>query len=335
MEAPKKARRGVRMKRGLSLFIGIVAVLMLVIALGPRPPVDETIRFEAAGIGRDIDAWLADRESRVEGLKPGTEKEIVWADPQSKEKTPLSFIYVHGFSATKWETRPVSDRVAEAFGANLFYTRLTGHGADGEALAQASMNDWVNDMAEAIAIGERTGERIVIIAMSSGATLATWASGNARLMSKVAGLVLMSANYEVQGASLGLLNMPWGSTLLPLAFGETRSWEPHNAEQAKWWTTSYPSASVLTLAALMKTVSLMNPAEATTPALFICSPKDTVTVPKAAEEVYKRWGAPKKLIQIEETGDPSNHVLAGDILSPGNTDRVVADIVAWVNTLER
>ncbi len=335
MEALKKARRGRRMKRGLSLFVGIVAGLMLVIALGPRPPVDETIRFEAAGIGSDIDAWLANRESQVEGLKPGAEKEIVWANPQTKAKTPLSFIYVHGFSATKWETRPVSDRVAEAFSANLFYTRLTGHGADGEALAQASVNDWVNDMAEAIAIGERIGERIVIIATSSGATLATWASGNARLMSKVSGLVLMSPNYEVQGASLGLLNMPWGSTLLPLAFGETRSWEPHNAEQAKWWTTSYPSVSVLTLAALMKTVSVMNPAEATTPALFICSPQDTVTVPKAAEEVYERWGAPKKLIRIEETGDPSNHVIAGDILSPGNTDRVVADIVAWVKTLER
>ena len=136
------------------MFVGVLAGLMLVIALGPRPPIDETIRFDASAIGPDIDKWLAEREAGVKDLKPGAEKEIVWADPQTKAKTPLAIIYVHGFSATKWESRPVSDNVARAFGANLYYMRLTGHGAGGEAMEKASMNDWVNDMAEAIAIGE-------------------------------------------------------------------------------------------------------------------------------------------------------------------------------------
>ena len=35
-------------------------------------------------------------------------------------------------------------------------------------------------------------------------------------------------------------------------------------------------------------------------------------------------------VEIEDAGDPSHHVLAGDILSPGMTDQVAAAIVDFV-----
>ncbi|MDD4273595.1 MAG: hypothetical protein PHG14_07705 [Desulfobacter postgatei] len=37
-------------------------------------------------------------------------------------------VYIHGFSATRKETAPLSDLVAKTLNANLFYTRLSGHG---------------------------------------------------------------------------------------------------------------------------------------------------------------------------------------------------------------
>ena len=323
------------MKRGHFYVLGGLLVLMVVIALGPRPPIDETIRFNVASIPPDIDHWLAKREAAVPGIKPGTEKEIVWADPQTKAVTPLAIIYVHGFSATKWETRPLCDNLAREFHANLFYTRLTGHGATGAAMAKASMNDWVNDMAEAIAIGERIGKRIVIVATSSGGTLATWAAGNERLMGKVIGMALISPNYEVRGASIGLLNMPWGRVLLPLIFGGTRSFEPVNEAHGKWWTTSYPSTAVFSLAALMKVVHAMDYSQITVPAFFIFSPNDQVVVPAATRKVYERWGAPKKILEVEHAGDPNNHVIAGDILSPDNTQMIGDQIAEWIRTLKR
>jgi len=33
---------------------------------------------------------------------------------------------------------------------------------------------------------------------------------------------------------------------------------------------------------------------------------------------------------IEETSDPYKHVIAGDILSPENTNRVTYEIIAWL-----
>ena len=95
----------------------------------------------------------------MKDIRPGLQKEIVWADPATKAKTPLAIVYIHGFSASKGEVRPLPDKVAAALGANLFYTRLTGHGQDGAAMANGSVNAWINDYAEAIAIGRAIGDR--------------------------------------------------------------------------------------------------------------------------------------------------------------------------------
>ena len=86
-------------------------------------------------------------------------KRIVWAGAAG-QKTPLAVIYVHGFSASAEEIRPVPDEVAKALGANLFYTRLAGHGRSGDAMAEPLAGDWIEDMAEAMAILQKlSGER--------------------------------------------------------------------------------------------------------------------------------------------------------------------------------
>jgi esterase/lipase len=64
----------------------------------------------------------------------------VWANPD-KTKTPCAIVYLHGFSATRQETAPLSDLVAAQLGAYLYYTRLAGHGRGGEAMAEPYAND--------------------------------------------------------------------------------------------------------------------------------------------------------------------------------------------------
>lgn len=66
----------------------------------------------------ELDAWIANSESKFSDLKPGTAKGIVWANPEH-QKTSWSVVYVHGFSASKMETAPVADLVAKQLGANL------------------------------------------------------------------------------------------------------------------------------------------------------------------------------------------------------------------------
>lgn len=321
------------MKRLVTILFIILAALAVVFVLGPRPQADQTLSFDASRIGGDLDEWLAQREAAIADLRPGTEKRLVWANPAGKAQTEWAVVYIHGFSATLEEIRPVPDRVAERLGANLFFTRLSGHGRNGQALAEATMNDWINDTAEAIAIAKRLGKRVMLVTASTGGTLATFAAANAQLAGDIDALVLVSPNYAVHGATIGLLNMPWAETVLPMMMGQTRSWEPENEAHGKWWTTSYPSQAVFTMGALLKTVEAIDKSEITTPALFIFSPDDQVIVPKAVREVAGQWGGPAKSIEITDSGDPSHHIIAGDILSPQTTKSVVDAIVEWAQSL--
>lgn len=306
--------------------------MVLLLVFGPRPPIDETIAFDASAIGDDLDAYLTASEGVVGDLRRGTEKEIVWAHPD-KRKTRMSVIYLHGFSATKMETRPLADDLAEILGANLYFARLAGHGGDGEALANASFNDWVNDLAEAMAIGERIGNRAIVIGTSMGATLAVWGAARPEMASSMHALILLSPNFAVRAASTEMLNLPWGRVVLPLLFGKTRSFEPHNAEHAKWWTTSYPSRAVFSMAALLKVTSGIHFENVNVPAIFIYSPEDRVVQVREIENVYRRWGGAKEIVRIDGVEDPSRHVIAGDILSPSTTAPIEEAALSWLNSL--
>lgn len=313
----------------LALVIVVLAATLL-FALGPRVPVDTAVSFDATAIGADPAAYLAASEAKVPGIRPGLEKEIVWADPALRTRTKLAVVYVHGFSASKGEVRPLPDKVAAALGANLFYTRLSGHGQDGAAMARASVNDWVNDLAEALAIGRLIGERVIIIATSTGGGLVTWAALQPGLLDGVDAMVLISPNYGVQAAGSFLLTMPWAAQLVPLVAGPERSWTPVNELAAKYWTTRYPTVATLPMAALTRLAATAEVEKASVPALFVISDRDQVVRPDITRLIEARWGAPHALVTVDRSGDPFNHVIAGDAMSPQTTDGLVERILGWL-----
>lgn len=321
------------MRRILIWLAVVLVVAALLFTLGPRVPVDTAVGFDPAAIGTDPDAYLARAEAAIPDIRPGLQKEIVWADPARKAKTSFAIVYIHGFSASKGEVRPLPDRVAGALGANLFYTRLAGHGRDGAAMAEASVHDWIDDYAEAMAIGGMIGDKVVVIATSTGGSLATWAAGRPELSKNVSALVLISPNYGVQAAGAEILTMPWGRQIAELAVGKERGFEPANEAQARLWTTRYPTRATLPMAALTKLAYGSPVEDIAIPALFIFSPNDKVVRPELTREIAGRWGARHEVVAVETSGDPSNHVIAGDALSPRTTGPLAERIVAWIMTV--
>ncbi|KQT60560.1 MULTISPECIES: alpha/beta hydrolase [unclassified Aureimonas] len=324
-----------------ALILRLVLALVVVLALaaggvwlfGPREPADLTLRFDPAAIGADPDAYLARTEADVPNLRPDAAKSIVWAYPASRAKTPLAVVYIHGFSGSREDLRPLPDEVAERLGANLYFTRLAGHGRDGAAMREASVNDWVNDLAEALAIGREIGERVVVISTSTGATLATLGATLPDLAKSMDGLVLVSPNFGLPQRYAFVLDLPFARDLLPWLTDETYSFTPVNDAQAANWTVSYPTAALLPMAALVRTTVAARLDAITLPAFFLYSPADTVVDPTATEAVAARWGGPKQVLQVPSSGDPANHVIAGRILSPQTTEELAARIADWIAAL--
>ncbi|WP_342587241.1 alpha/beta hydrolase [Hoeflea olei] len=317
----------------LSIIGFVIVAAVVAFALGPRPPADTTITFTEADLPDDLEAYIAASESRFDDIRPGNQRQIVWAYPASRARTPLAIVYIHGFSASPAEIRPLPDLVARELGANLYFARLAGHGRGGDAMLEGSVGAWVNDLAEALAIGRRLGERVVVMATSTGASLATWAAAHPALMRDVAGLVQISPNYGVQAAGSGLLTMPWAETLVPLIAGERHSFEPYTELQAQNWTHDYPSLALLPMAALVKLANGVDAAAITVPSLFIVSPEDQVIVPERVTAMAGRWGAKAEVIEVGDSADPSHHVIAGDALSPENTERLARLAADWIAKL--
>ena len=315
------------MARRLTLvFVALLACLGVAFALGPRVPVDTAVR--APTLPEDLDAYLVASEAALPDLTPGTEKTIVWAHPDRHDKTPLSLVYLHGFSATRQEIAPVCDRVATQLEANLYYARLTGHGRPGEAMGDATVHDWLQDSEEALAIGQRLGERVVLIGTSTGGTLATWLASRTP---DLASLVLISPNFGVADPAASLLTLPWGGALAELVTGPSFEWTPANPQQGLYWTVRYPTRALLPMAALVKLVDGIDLSHVEVPTLVMYSPADTVVSPARTEARFAELGSYKKeRVAVEAIEGQSSHVIAGDIVAPGRTDLAIRKIVAFV-----
>ena len=312
------------------VFYALVALIVagaIAFFMGPRTPVNTKIVFNGAAIGDDIDAYLARQEEKFDDIRSGLQKQIVWA------KTPLSIVYVHGFSASSGEVRPLPDIIAADLGANLYYTRLQGHGRTGDAMGEATVQGWLNDIAEAIEIGRRIGEKVILIGTSTGGTLTTWVAAKPRLAADVVGVVNISPNYGVQGFGASMLTMPWARQLVELIAGKRYAFEPANELHRHNWTHEYPSSALLPMAELVK---LSNKAEIHNiqiPALFIYSQMDAVVRPDITKAIAEKWGAKTETVLIENSGDPNHHVIAGDAMSPSTTEEVATLITDWINGL--
>lgn len=318
------------MHETLAVSLLIATGLLAAFCAGPR--VELSTRLNPVQLPADLDRYLADREARYPDIIPGTEKTIVWAHPDQR-KTPLSVIYLHGFSATRQETAPLSDQVAKRLGANLFYTRLSGHGRGGAAMAEASINDWLNDSQEALQIGQQLGERVLVIATSTGATLATWLATQPQSQNVLA-YVLISPNFAPKDRAAQVLTWPWAKHFAPWLTGPEHHWQPRNKAQAQYWTHRFPTQALLPMMGLVEYVREL-PVEAIhTPLLQIYSPEDQVVSPDASVQMFARFGSsPKQLLALADSQDDSHHVLAGDILSPRDTPRVEAAILQFLQPL--
>lgn len=262
------------------------------------------------------------------GLISGTEKRLSWHQDQSQSE--WSVIALHGFSASRQETAPLAEIVATGLAANLFEARFSGHGRQTAGLVGVTAESWLDDTVEALDVGRAIGKKTVVIAVSTGATLAMALLDHAAMRS-VDALILISPNFAPADPKGMWITWPGGPLLLRLITGDTRSWQGHNDLQALYWTTTYPSDALIQV---IRTVDRANEKIATTAAprtQIFFSTEDKVVSIEALQAAYATLDSPHKELHETSAPDaPSGHMIAGDIISPGNTRPMAEKIVAFV-----
>jgi esterase/lipase len=309
----------------------IVALLVLVFFLGPTNafgPETPSARSSPPDSTRALDDWLLKSEAQWSDIKPGAAKGIVWADA-NQERTEWAVVYVHGFSASRLETAPVADLVAKQLGANLFYTRLTGHGRTGAAMAEASAQDWMADTLEAVRIGKTLGRKVLVISCSTGSTLSTWL-GTSPEAGMVDAHVFISPNFGLKDKRSELINGHWGQRIAYAVTGETITYTSDNPRDAQGWTQSYPTKALFPMLALVKKVRESDLSLFKTPVMVLFSEADQTIDPEEVKNAFARFGSSvKQLSPVTYSQSKGQHVLAGDIRDPQAVEPMVKQISEW------
>lgn len=279
-----------------------------------------------------IEAYLQAGEVRFrDALRKGVQKKIVWHHPD-RRRTGLAIVYLHGFSASHRELAPIPERLASLQGANLFNSRLTGHGLPGLSLATATLADWQADAREALEIGLHIGRKTVVMGMSTGAALGVWLAAQAP--AQIAALILISPNFGLRSRLARLLPYRWGRLLLRPFSDRIRTWQPLNSHHGYYWTTRYPMRALFPVGQLIAQVRLLNPAEISLPVMMIVSPRDKIINARLSAKIFKRFVNPQnRLIYFEGSQDPEHHILGGEIVSPASTGILIKEIMAFLDKI--
>lgn len=296
-----------------------------------RRPLDPALVPGAGGIA----AWLAQREADFPDILPGCEKRVLWAGAPG-ERSEMALVYLHGFSASGAELSPVTERLAERFGANLFLTRLAGHGRSPAAMAEPRARDWLDDLHEAVAVGGAIGRKVWLIGNSTGGSLAALAAADPGLAARLAGVVLISPNFGLGRPDWQRVNWPLARHWLRLALGGEIGFLPCSEDHARFWTHRYPPSALVPMGAVARRAARADLRRAQLPALILYSPEDCVVSIPEIRRVAGEWGSASGLKptvierHLAEGDDPACHILGGDILSPGQTADLAQAIGDWL-----
>lgn len=313
------------------------ALVLIVVLAGPRTcvraPDLAAVRATVPQALTALPAWLQQREEQAGAMDTAVAKRVRFANPAAPARTTWSVVYLHGFSATRQETAPVSERVAKVLGANLFETRLRGHGLPGDSLAHVTARDWLTDAVEALEIGRRLGDSVLVIGTSTGGTLGVWlATLEQSERAGLQALVLISPNFGPKDRAAAVLTLPWANVLLP-RFIPQREWTARNDEQRRYWTVKYPSTALFPMQALVEQTRRRSLKGFNVPTLVFFHENDQVVDAARTrdwlEALTMETLAPTERVLVVPTEGEDGHVLAGRIVAPSQTDLFVSRIVQF------
>ena len=316
------------MKKTISLLIIIIIMITLYIS-GPEIKSEMTVP-EIRPI-ENPEKYISESESLIHDMRPENSKKIVWAGEKG-EKTEFSLVYIHGFTAARNETAPLTEIISEKTGSNIFYTRLKGHGRY-ELRSQENVNisDWLYDAEEALEIGKRLGDKVIIISCSTGTALASWLAE--KHPDEIKALVMISPNFEPADRRIFIISRKWGPVLAKLLEGEIIGEKEHiiSPAHANNWSYIYRTEMIFPMVALLEYTNTADFPEFRTPVIMFYNREDKIVNQKKTIEVFDSWGAEnKEIFEVQNPGDKNGHVIAGDIFSPGTTAFVAEKTINFI-----
>jgi esterase/lipase len=302
-------------------WLGIIALVLIILYfLGPKPATPKYVK-ELPDVPAEpalLEKYVRDAEASHK-LKPDNEARIIWQNDSLKQKTAHAVVYLHGFSASQEEGDPVHTLFAKQFGCNLYLSRLAEHGMDTtDAMINLTADKLWNSAKEAYAVGRQLGDKVILLATSSGATLALKLAAE---YPDIAGLILLSPNIAINDPLAWIANNHWGLQIARLVKGKYNTTGDTTDLEEKYWYNKYRMESVTELQELLETTMKASLFEKVKqPLLMLYYYKDeehqdkTVKV-SAMKRMFRQLGTPDTLKREIAVPNADDHVIGSYITS--------------------
>jgi len=321
----------------MTLFLISIALLLALFLFAPRP----RLNAEARNVNTPqlapaaLEQWLASSENETPNLIENAKAHIQWANPEEKNKTTLCFLYLHGFSASWQETAPVTLKLAEAYSANVVQARISGHGTGPQGMLTPA-EDWLQSVTDQFDIAQQIGEKVVIVATSTGAPLTVWLATQEKNAQKIAACLFLSPNFRVRNAFGFLLTWPYAPAWVHLILGKEISWEPSSEREAEVWTHQYSTRALIEMQKVVDWANKQKFESFKIPLMIMYMKNDGTIYPPAAIKVFNLWGAKEKeLLEVSIDGDATDHVFVGDITAPHRIEWSVEKLIQFLANVIR
>lgn len=273
---------------------------------------------------RKLAAALVQRERTEPRIIPGAEAIIRFHEPKHPARTRVCYLYLHGLSACRQETAPVTETLAQRDEANAVYARIAGHGMGDQAMSEVDGAAWLESVWEFWLMARALGDQVVVVATSTGAASAVWLLQQPGVSEKVRALLCMAPNFKVRNPLAFLLTWPGADYWLPQVVSPEKRWHSLDPRQQKYWSTNYGNRALIQMELLLEQVQHAPVETFNVPLMIQCSPEDPVVDAQFARHLFDRWGGEPKLFRwFTVAQGESPHVFVGDIMAPQNNSDVI------------
>jgi pimeloyl-ACP methyl ester carboxylesterase len=228
----------------------VILLIIIIYFLGPKvetPNLSPELQHITSNL-IEINTLIS-KENQNKNIREGNKSRILWADSIPK-KTKYSLVYLHGFSASPAENEEIYSSFSKTFNSNVYAPRLYKHGLkDKEPLLDFTAEGFIESTKRALSIGEKIGEKVILMCTSTGATAGLYLAAN---HPEIEGIILISPNIDIYDPSSFLITKPWGKQILKTVMGGNyQTWEPPNGAE-KFWYGKYRIEAILQLKKLIE-----------------------------------------------------------------------------------
>lgn len=309
-----------RYRKPLLFSLLIIIILVIIYLLGPSPetPVYSSVLPAVPSNIDSLENFIKDNEAQHK-LKPNNEARIVWYNDSLKNKTDYVIVYLHGFAACQEEGRPTHVNIAKEFGCNLYLNRFAMHGIDTvQPMINLTPEIYWESAKQALQIGKQLGKKVILMATSTGGTLALKLAAD--YPNDVYALILMSPNVRIHNGASFLLNNHWGYQIAKMIVGsDTVTSHDTRPIYKQYWYNQYPLYAAVELQELLETTMTKSTFEAVKqPTLLLYYYKneeqqDSIVSVSKMLEMFDELGS--KVKQKQALPDVGDHVMSSYIKS--------------------